>query len=119
MRTRSTTPLKSRSEPMGSWIGMAVRPKNFLHAFERAVEAGPLAVQLVDHDRAGQLEFFAKLHTFSVCTSTPATPSTSTSAASAATSAALRVVDEDVEAGRVDQVDFLLLPLAAATAWRW
>ena len=39
---------------------MAVRPKNGLDAFERALEAGAFAIELVDHDGARQLEFFGE-----------------------------------------------------------
>ena len=52
MRTRSTTPLKSLSEPMGRWIGNGGAAEERLDAFERALEAGAFAVELVDHDGA-------------------------------------------------------------------
>ena len=64
----------------------------------------------------GSTNSSVKVHTFSVWTSTPATPSTSTRAASAATRRAASVVDENVEAGRVDQVDLLLVPLGGGNA---
>ena len=56
MRIRSTTPLNSRSLPMGSWMGTAVRPKISWTLVERALKIGALAIQLVDDDGAGELE---------------------------------------------------------------
>ena len=62
--------------------------------------------------RRGSSNSSAYLQTFSVCTSTPATASTTTSAASATRSAAARLGQEVRVAGRVEQVDLGLAPLA-------
>src|ERR1700683_299174 len=89
MFTRSTTPLKSFSEPIGNWIGTARRP-NFSWTLPsvRSKSERSRSSLLIRMAR-GSSNSSAKLQTFSVCTSTPATPSTSTSAESAARMAAL------------------------------
>ena len=45
---------------MGRWTGTAVRPKWDCTLFERALEAGALAIELIDDDGAGQLELVGK-----------------------------------------------------------
>ena len=55
MVTRSTTPRKFFSAPMGSCTGTTLRPNSLLHRFQRALEIGQLAVHPVDHDGARQL----------------------------------------------------------------
>ena len=64
----------------------------------------------------GSLNSSAKLHTFSVCTSTPATPSTSTRAASAATSVALVSLMKMLKPGVSIRLIFFLFHSAAAIA---
>ncbi len=63
----------------------------------------------------GSLNSSAKLHTFSVCTSTPATPSTTTSAASAATMDALVSLMKILKPGVSIRLIFFLFHSAAAT----
>ena len=48
-RDRSMTPLKSPSEPIGSWIGIArSAPSRSIIVCDRVVEVGPDAIHLVD-----------------------------------------------------------------------
>ncbi len=54
--TRSTTPLKSLSLPIGSWTGTQPRPSVDAHRLERAIEAGALAVETIERDQARELQ---------------------------------------------------------------
>jgi hypothetical protein len=116
MRTTSTTPLKSRSDPMGRWIGIAVRPKNCCTlASERSKLDLSRSNRLMTIPR-GRLNSSENAQTFSVWTSTPATPSTSTSAASAAASVDLVSLMNMLNPGVSIRLIFFLFHSATAIA---
>ena len=119
MRTRSTTPLKSRSAAdAADESGSAVRPKNDCTLSSARSKLERSRSSLLMTIARGSLNSSAKLHTFSVCTSTPATPSTSDQRRIGRHQRRLGVVDKDVEAGRVDQVDLFLVPLGGRDGGR-
>ena len=62
--TRSTTPAKAFSSPIGSWIGMTVRPNDAAQRLERAVEAGALAVEPVQRDQPRHRQLVRRLPDF-------------------------------------------------------
>ncbi len=83
MPTRSMTPPKPRSSPMGNCTGMIVRLKaSRTEASVRSRLERSRSRRLTTTSR-GSPSASASAHTFSVCTSTPETASTTTSAASA------------------------------------
>ena len=56
MRTRSTTPVKFRSSPIGSWIGTISRAQSRCSDSQRALEARAVALEPVDGDDPRQVE---------------------------------------------------------------
>ena len=54
--SRSATPRKAVSSPIGSSSGATAGAEPLAQLVERALEAGPLAVELVDEDHAGHVE---------------------------------------------------------------
>ena len=111
IRTRSTTPLKSLFGADGKWIGIAVRPKNGLHAFERALKAGAFTVEFVDDDSARKFELFAEAPDLLGLNFHAGDAIHQHQGRIGRGQRRLGVVDEDIEAGRVDQVDLFLVPL--------
>ncbi len=53
-------PLKSRSLPMGRWIGTGGASEVLLYAGEGAREIGAVAIQFVHHKGARKLELFGE-----------------------------------------------------------
>ena len=83
MATRSMTPLKSFSSPIGNWIGTTFLPNFFCSASSvRENEARSRSILLTMTMR-GSSNSSAYFQTFSVVTSTPVTPLTTTAAESA------------------------------------
>ena len=79
---------------------------------ERPVEAGPLAIELVDEDHPGDAEWpRPSSTTASVWTSTPSTALTTNTARSATRRAAVDVRHEVGVAGTVEDVDLVALEL--------
>jgi hypothetical protein len=86
--TRSTTPAKDFSSPIGSWIGLTVRPNTpRSDSSDRSRLARSRSSRFMTMKR-GTPNSAAASHTFSVDTSAPCTASTTTSAASDTRSAA-------------------------------
>ena len=86
---------------------------------ERALEAGALAIEPVEHDEPRQAELVGRLPRPSrSAPSTPATASTTTSGGVGDVQRRARVAEEVADARRVDQVDLLLVPLGVGEAGR-
>ena len=83
MATRSTTPRKSFSSPMGSWMGTTVRPRASCSDSSERDRLARSRSRRLSTTTQGRPSSSATLHTFSVSTSEPATASTTTTAASA------------------------------------
>ena len=88
MRTRSTTPVNALLLAEGQLNRDDFARAVAAQRFERALEAGAIAIEPVEDDDARQVQAAASAQSFSVCTSTPATASTTTRAASTTRSAA-------------------------------
>ena len=86
--TRSTTPLKSCSSPIGSWIGMTARLHDSRSEASVRSRLARSRSSRLTATRRGSARSSAAAQTFSVCTITPATASTTTTAPSATFSAA-------------------------------
>ena len=86
--TRSTTPANAFSSPIGSWIGITVRPKTPRSDSSERSRLARSRSRRFSAMRRGSDSSIAVSHTFSVDTSTPWSASTTTSAASATRSAA-------------------------------
>ena len=105
------TPLKSLSAPMGSWIGNGGAAEVSLDAFQGALEVGAFAVELVDDDGARQLEIFGEApHLFGLRFDAGHAVHQHQRGVGGDQGGA-RVVNKDVEAGRIEEVDLGLLPL--------
>ena len=103
---RSAMPRNAASSPTGSSSGAMPAPNRSCSSAERAVEAGTLAVELVDEDQAGQAELARPGPR--PPRSGPRRPrrrSTTTTARSATDSAARDLAEEVGVAGGVDDVD--------------
>ena len=89
MVTRSITPVKSFSSPMGSWMGTTFLPNFFCRASSVRVKEARSRSILLTMIRRGRRNSSANFHTFSVVTSTPVTPLTTIAAESATRMAVL------------------------------
>ena len=87
IRTRSTTPLKFLSSPIGSWIGMISRAQSRCSDSSERSRLARSRSSRPSTTMRGRLAAAASAHSFSVCTSTPCTESTTTTAASTTRSA--------------------------------
>ena len=75
--TRSTTPLKSASAPIGSWIGSGCAPRRSFIVFTAAPKSAPVRSILLMYAIRGTRYLSACRQTVSDCGSTPATESNS------------------------------------------
>ncbi len=85
--------------------------KEGLHAFEGALEAGALAVQFVDDDGARKLKFFAEGPNLLGLHFDAGHAVHQDEGRIGRRERGLGVIDKNVEAGRVQQVDLFLIPL--------
>ena len=86
--TRSTTPVKCFSSPMGNWIGTIARPNDVWRASRVRSRLARSRSVRVSTTMRGSSCASASSHIFSVCTSGPDTASTTTRAPSTTRSAA-------------------------------
>ena len=119
MRDQVDDAAEALSSPIGIWIGTISRPKRVWSVSSARSKDGALAVHAVDDDQAGELGLGGLRPRLSrSAPPRPRTASTTTSAASATRSAARASLREVRVAGRVDEVDLGLLPLAVGEAGR-
>ena len=111
MRTRSTRPRKFFSSPMGSCTGITARPKRLAQRFQRALKAGAVAVQLIDHQGARQAVLLAEAPDLFRLHFDAGDAMDQHQGGIRRHQRRLRFVHEDVVAGRVDEIDFGLAPL--------
>lgn len=82
IRTRSTTPVKPSSRPMGSWTGSGTAPRRVRIDSTAASSSAPARSILLTNARRGTPCRSACRHTVSLCGSTPATASKTATAPS-------------------------------------
>ena len=116
MRIRSTTPVNSRSDADGDLDGHRGSPESLLNALQRAAEVGALPVELVDDDGAGQLVFVGELPDLFGLHLHAGDRVYHDQGGIRRHQGRARVVDEDVVAGRIEEVDLGLFPFATAMA---
>ncbi len=80
--TRSTTPLKSASAPIGTWSGTGLAPRRSRTWFTTLKKSAPLRSILLTKPIRGTLYLLAWRHTVSLCGSTPPTAQNSATAPS-------------------------------------
>ena len=108
--TRSTTPSKPPSEPIGSWMtaGVASRRLSIISTVRKKL-APVRSILLTKHIR-GTLYLLAWRQTVSVCGSTPATESNTATAPSSTRSERSTSIVKSTWPGRVDDVDAVVVP---------
>ena len=82
MSTRSTTPVKSPSAPIGSWMTATLAPRRSLIESTAAKKSAPMRSILLTKQMRGTPYLLAWRHTVSVWGSTPATASNTATAPS-------------------------------------
>src|SRR5829696_293861 len=80
--TRSTTPSKSPSEPIGSWIGMTLAPRRSSMVRTEKQKSAPILSILLTKQMRGTSYLSAWRQTCSDCGSTPSLPSNTATAPS-------------------------------------
>ena len=116
MRITSTTPLKSFSAPMGSWTGIARRPKTSCTLASARSKRRTFAVELVDDDRARQIELVGEAPDLFGLHFDAGHAIHQHQRGIGGDQRRLGVVDENIEAGRVDEIDLFLGPLGERDA---
>ena len=118
MLTRSTTPRNDFSSPIGSCTGTTVRPNAPCSDSRLRDEARPLTVDPVQHDQARQLELLGRLpHLLGLHLDARHGVHDHEGRVGHA-HRRQRVAQEVAEAGRVHQVDLVLVPLRVSQAGR-
>ena len=109
--SRSITPPKSCSSPMGSWTGPTWVPNAFCSSSSVRSNEARSRSSLLTKNARGTPASTASSQTTSCWTSTPSTADTTKTQQSAARIGALHVADEVRVPGRVEDVDLDAVPL--------
>src|SRR6185503_9492815 len=95
----------------GQLNGNRVAPEERLNGSERTVEAGAVAIELVDHDGARQVELIGERPDLLGLDLDTRNSINDDERAIGGGKGGMRVVNKDVVAGRIEEIDFDLLPL--------